>query len=112
MTPLCMRLVWRLTLYQKREVIALFICKLPKIKVLKEKIGSEFDTTFEYKEGKIMKRKLLGFIMTGAMVFSMLTGCGSSGAEAKNGEINVFVWTEYVSDSAVSAFEKETEDRL
>jgi len=28
------RLVWRLTLYQKREVIALFIYKLPKIKGL------------------------------------------------------------------------------
>ena len=50
MTPLCMSLVWRLTLYQKREVIALFICKLPKIKVFKEKIGSKFDTTIRRKE--------------------------------------------------------------
>lgn len=41
----CIRLVWRLTLYQKREVNALFICKLPKIKVFKEKIGSKLDTT-------------------------------------------------------------------
>ena len=45
-------LVWRLTLYQKREVIALFICKLPKIKVFKEKIGSKFDTTVLLTEEK------------------------------------------------------------
>ncbi len=38
------RLVWRLTLYQKREVIALFIYKLPKTKGFKEKIDSKFDT--------------------------------------------------------------------
>ena len=33
------------SLYFFWEVIALFICKLPKIKVIKEKIGSRFDTT-------------------------------------------------------------------
>ena len=48
-------LVWRLTLYQKREVIALFICKLPKIKDFKEKMGSKFDTTEKIKSGKNMK---------------------------------------------------------
>ena len=36
---------WSRTLYQKREVNALFICKLPKIKVLERKTGSKFDTT-------------------------------------------------------------------
>ena len=55
-----------------------------------------------------MKRKWLALLMTGAMVCSMLTGCGGSEETAKNGEINVFVWTEYVSDAAVSAFEEET----
>jgi len=33
-------LVWRLTLYQKIGGIALFVCKLPKIKVLEQKRGS------------------------------------------------------------------------
>ncbi len=55
-----------------------------------------------------MKRKWLALLMTGAMVCSMLTGCGGSEETAKNGEINVFVWTEYVSDAAISAFEEET----
>ena len=55
-----------------------------------------------------MKRKLLGFIMTGAMVFSMLAGCGSKGTDSAKGEVNVFVWTEYVSDSAFSGFEEAT----
>ena len=47
-------LVWRLTLYQKREAIALFICKLPKIKVFNKKIGSKFDTTASRKGVKKM----------------------------------------------------------
>ena len=55
-----------------------------------------------------MKRKLLGFIMTGIMVCSMLTGCGSKGTDSAKGEVNVFVWTEYVSDSAFSGFEEAT----
>ena len=39
-----------MTLYQKREVIALFICKPPKIKVLERKIGRKFDTTRNFIE--------------------------------------------------------------
>lgn len=55
-----------------------------------------------------MKRKLLSVVIAGTMVCSMLTGCGSSGDTGKNGEINVFVWTEYVSDAAIEAFQKDT----
>lgn len=55
-----------------------------------------------------MKRRLLSMVIAGTMVCSMLTGCGSSGDTGKNGEINVFVWTEYVSDAAIEAFEKDT----
>ena len=55
-----------------------------------------------------MKKRLLGMIIAGTMVCSMFTGCGSSGDSGKNGEINVFVWTEYVSDAAIEAFEKDT----
>lgn len=55
-----------------------------------------------------MKKKLLSMLVSGAMVCTMLTACGGSGDAGKNGEINVFVWTEYVSDSAIEAFEKDT----
>lgn len=55
-----------------------------------------------------MKRRLLSMVIAGTMVCSMLTGCGSSGDTGKNGEINIFVWTEYVSDAAIEAFEKDT----
>ncbi|MDD6268338.1 MAG: hypothetical protein PUA92_10800, partial [Clostridium sp.] len=44
---------WSRTLYQKREVNALFICKLPKIKVLERKKGSKFDTTNRRKESNL-----------------------------------------------------------
>ena len=52
-------LVWRLTLYQKREVIALFICKLPKIKDFKEKMGSKFDTTIVCRGDRYMSTNIL-----------------------------------------------------
>ena len=55
-----------------------------------------------------MKKRLLGLVMTGIMVCSMLTGCGSKGTDSAKGEVNVFVWTEYVSDSAFSGFEEAT----
>ena len=50
--------VWSLTLYYKREVNALFICKLPKINVLKEKIGSKLDTTEKGEEVCLMDTNL------------------------------------------------------
>lgn len=59
-------LVWRWTLYQKREVIALFVCKLPKIKVFNKKIGSKFDTTQTKQEEMKMKKYNLSQIMTAA----------------------------------------------
>ncbi len=55
-----------------------------------------------------MKRRFLGLMMTLVMACSMLAGCGESAEKGQNGEINVFVWTEYVSDAAISAFEEET----
>lgn len=55
-----------------------------------------------------MKRKLLCLIMVGALACSMFVGCGNSKNSGKNGEVNVFVWTEYVSDSAIQAFEEES----
>ncbi len=55
-----------------------------------------------------MKRKMFGFLMTGVMVCSMLTGCGNTGTDAQKGQVNVFIWTEYVSEAAISDFEKDT----
>ncbi len=55
-----------------------------------------------------MKRKMFGFLMTGVMVCSMLTGCGNTGTDVQKGQVNVFIWTEYVSEAAISDFEKDT----
>ncbi len=55
-----------------------------------------------------MKKKLVSLVMTGIMAGSLLAGCGSNGTDTAKGEVNVFVWTEYVSDSAISGFEEAT----
>nr|WP_294527038.1 spermidine/putrescine ABC transporter substrate-binding protein [uncultured Blautia sp.] len=55
-----------------------------------------------------MKKRMLGLFLTGVMVCSILPGCGSKETASSKGEVNVFIWTEYVADSAISAFEKET----
>ena len=54
-----------------------------------------------------MKKKLFSVILAGAMMASMLSGCGGSGASAENGELNIFVWTEYVPESVIDKFEEE-----
>ena len=43
---------------------------------------------------------LMGVTATG------LTGCGGS-SSSDNGELNIFIWTEYVPDSVISDFESE-----
>ena len=55
-----------------------------------------------------MRRKLISFSLALTLMCSLLAGCGSSTETASNGELNVFVWTEYVSDAAIEAFEEET----
>jgi len=53
------------------------------------------------------KRKFLSLVMSFCVAaMALLPGCSSSTGE--NGELNVFVWTEYVSDEAISAFEQQT----
>ena len=37
-----------------------------------------------------------------------LTSCGSSVETGKNGTINIYTWTEYIPDSVIAKFEKET----
>lgn len=55
-----------------------------------------------------MKKKILGIIVIAAMLTTMLAGCGSKSSAGKNGELNIFIWTEYVPDSVIEKFEKET----
>ena len=55
-----------------------------------------------------MKKKILGIVLSAVMLAASFTGCGSSESSGDNGEINVFIWTEYVSDAAIEAFEEET----
>lgn len=52
-----------------------------------------------------MMKKLVSVMTSILMVSMLLSGCG--GSKAKNGELNVFIWTEYVSESAIKAFEDE-----
>lgn len=48
----------------------------------------------------------LSLFLIGTMTISSLlfTGCGKS---AKNGELNLFVWTEYIPDDVIEKFEEE-----
>lgn len=54
-----------------------------------------------------MKKKLIGMMMAAVLGCSFLTGCGS-GDNSSAEQLNIFVWTEYVSQEAIDAFEEET----
>lgn len=53
-----------------------------------------------------MKKRIVSLLVMTTMVMSLFSGCGSK-KTAENGELNVFVWTEYVSEGAIKDFEKE-----
>ena len=55
-----------------------------------------------------MKKKNVSLTLAACMVMGLFTGCGSSSVSASAGEINVFIWTEYVSEDAIEAFTDET----
>lgn len=58
-----------------------------------------------------MKKRILAALVSLSLVAMSLTGCGASSggsASAGQGTLNVFVWTEYLPDSVVEKFEKET----
>jgi spermidine/putrescine transport system permease protein len=51
--------------------------------------------------------KKLVCVLLSVMMTISLVGCSSS-KEASNGELNLFVWTEYVPESVIEGFEEET----
>lgn len=55
-------------------------------------------------------KKLICMMLCVAMAVSMLTGCGSSSdtASGENGELNLYIWTEYVAEDVIQKFEDET----
>lgn len=57
-----------------------------------------------------MKKRLLSVLLSAGLVASMITGCGaaSEGTKEGSGELNIFVWTEYVPDAVIEKFEEET----
>lgn len=57
-----------------------------------------------------MKRKILAALISLSLVAAAVTGCGekTSGGSGDKGELNLFVWTEYLPDSVVDKFAKET----
>ena len=57
---------------------------------------------------KKSKRKTVSIILSLvlAMTAFQLTGCGDKNS-SENGELNIFIWTEYVPDSVIDDFEKE-----
>lgn len=56
-----------------------------------------------------MKKRWMSLIMTVIMAGTLLAGCGSEEASAAGaGELNVFIWTEYVAQGAIDAFVEET----
>ena len=58
-----------------------------------------------------MKKRLLAVLLTLTLTAAGIAGCGSSSAgsaSSDQGELNLFVWTEYLPDAVVEKFEKET----
>ncbi|MFV0529208.1 MAG: PotD/PotF family extracellular solute-binding protein [Lachnospiraceae bacterium] len=56
-------------------------------------------------------KKAVAITGSAVLLGASLTACGSGGSDSAsgdNGTLNIFVWTEYVPESVVSAFEEET----
>lgn len=53
-----------------------------------------------------MKKKIIAVFLAGVLAATALAGCSGKEA-AKNGELNIYVWTEYVPDSVIEKFEEE-----
>ncbi len=58
-----------------------------------------------------MKKRMITVLLVLALTAMNISGCGGgakSDAPAGKGELNLFVWTEYLPDSVVSKFQEET----
>lgn len=57
-----------------------------------------------------MRKKFLALALTGAMIFSLAAcGGGGDGGEAKDsGELNIYMWSDYMSQKMVDKFTEET----
>lgn len=43
-----------------------------------------------------MKKRILSVLLAGCMAAALFAGCGGKASSAENGELNLFIWTEYV----------------
>lgn len=63
-------------------------------------------------ENAVSGKRLLSLGLAAVVTAGMLSGCGdaksASGTKSGKGELNIFVWTEYVPDSVIKSFEDET----
>ena len=61
------------------------------------------------KERMSIMKKLISLVLCMIMTLSLLTACGGdTGKKADNGELNMYIWTEYVSEDVIHKFEDET----
>ena len=58
-------------------------------------------------EETIMKKRILSVLLAGCMAAAWLAGCGGKSSSAENGELNLFIWTEYVPYAVIEKFEKD-----
>ena len=54
-----------------------------------------------------MKKRILSVLLAGCMAAALFAGCGGKSSSAENGELNLFIWTEYVPDAIIEKFEKD-----
>ena len=54
-----------------------------------------------------MRKKFLAFALAGVMIFS-LAACGGGGDSEESGELNIYMWSDYMSQKMVDKFTEET----
>ncbi len=57
---------------------------------------------------KVHLKRAMAFGLATSMLALSLTGCSSSSDEESAGELNIYMWTEYVPESVIEGFEEET----
>ena len=77
-----------------------------------EKKGIEKDIQISgyYKKDYASLKKwitLIGITIGYGLAAALFAGCGGKSSSAENGELNLFIWTEYVPDAVIEKFEKD-----